>query len=113
MRELRKVDDELEARRCLAAAKAARQTPGEWARSQGVDGRSLNAWRMNLSRRGTSAAKRGGSIGPRLVELVPTSNAVGEAGGRYVVRVGATAVEFGADFDESTLARVLTVLRAC
>ena len=32
---------------------------------------------------------------------------------RYVVRVGDTAIEFGDDFHDETLARVVRVLRAC
>jgi hypothetical protein len=33
----------------LKAAKAAGVTPGAWAREHGIDGRSLNAWRLNLA----------------------------------------------------------------
>jgi hypothetical protein len=45
----RKIEDEREARRCLKSARAAGLTAGEWAREHGIDGRSLNAWRINLS----------------------------------------------------------------
>lgn len=48
----RKIDNQNEARRCLRAAERAGLTAGEWAREHGIDGRSLNAWRMNLARRG-------------------------------------------------------------
>jgi hypothetical protein len=37
----RKITDEREARRCLAAARAAGGTVGLWARANGIDGRSL------------------------------------------------------------------------
>ena len=40
----RKIDDEADARRCLSAAKRAGKGAGEWARSLGIDGRSLHAW---------------------------------------------------------------------
>lgn len=63
----RKIEDERDARACLKAAKAAGLTAGEWAREHGVDGRSLNAWRINLSGR----AKQSATAKPRLVELVP------------------------------------------
>lgn len=110
---LQKVDDELEARRCLAAAKAARQSPGEWARAHGIDGRSLNAWRMNLSRRESSPRSRPASRHrvARLVELVPAPMASPAA--RYVVRVGDASIEFGTEFDETTLRRAIAVLRSC
>jgi len=46
----RKIVDEREARRCLKAAKAAGLSVGAWARAHGIDGRSLNAWRINMTR---------------------------------------------------------------
>jgi len=39
----RKMRDEREARRCMAAAKSAGMSRTEWARRQGVEGRSLYA----------------------------------------------------------------------
>ena len=110
---LQKVDDELEARRCLAAAKAARQSPGEWAPAHGIDGRSLNAWRVNLSRRESSSRARPESRRrvARLVELVPAPMA--SPAPRYVVRIGDASIEFGAEFDETTLRRAIAVLRSC
>jgi hypothetical protein len=101
----RKIEDEREARRCLKAAKAAGLTPGAWAREHGIDGRSLNAWRLNL------AQGREAHDLPRLVELVAAPAARGE--GRYVVRVGELGVEVGADFDDATLVRLVRALRSC
>ena len=114
MEQQRKITDEREARRSLAAAKAAGGTIEQWARANGIDGRSLNAWRVNLARRGATAApkrsRRGGAdqhrvsarrpsavrrrrsapatgeVGPLLVELVPTSGPVSPA--QYVVMLG-------------------------
>lgn len=116
----RKITDELEARRCLAAARAAGGTVGRWARANGIDGRSLNAWRMNLARRGKGHAahstpmKESTALRPRtaLVELVPAPRQTTSAR-RYAVQLGDTRVEFGDDFDPHTLRRVLEVLRAC
>lgn len=110
---MRKVDDEIEARRCLAAAKAARQSAGEWARAHGIDGRSLNAWRVNLSRRESSSQAPPVSRrrATRLVELVPSPIASPVA--RYIVRVGNASLEFGAQFDDVTLRRAIAVLRSC
>lgn len=117
MAELKKVEDELEARTCLAAAKAAGISPGDWARAHGIDGRSLNAWRVNLSRRSESSPRprrrsapraKAPVGGARLVELVPRASA---DGGRYVIWLGDVAV--GDDFREDTLGRIASALRAC
>ena len=48
---LRKVRDEEEARCLLDEAEMMGMSRAAWARSQGVDPRSLNAWRMNIERR--------------------------------------------------------------
>jgi len=101
----RKIGDEREARACLRAAKAARLSVGEWARENGVDGRSLNAWRINLSRsRAPEEAAR-----PRLVELVPAP----QPGARYVVLLDGARIELADDFREETLVRLVRALRAC
>lgn len=101
----RKIETEREARRCLRAASAAGLTVGIWAREHGVDGRSLNAWRVNLER------SSGTGQGPQLVELVPAASSRMEA--RYVVRVGELAVELGDEFREETLVRLVRALRTC
>jgi hypothetical protein len=108
---LRKIEDEREARACLRAARAAGAGLAEWARERGIDGRSLNAWRMNLAR--SRAGGRGASLAapPRLVELVaapPTGPR-----GRYVVRVAGAEIELAEDFREETLGRIVRVLRSC
>lgn len=121
MREQRKITDEHEARRCLAAARRTGESAGAWARAHGIDGRSLNAWRVNLGRRGAGrSAKRPRTarlptamvVRPRaaLVELVPASR---PGAGRYVVHVGELRVEVGDDFAPETLRRIVEVLRAC
>ena len=90
------------------------------ARANGIDGRSLNAWRVNLARResrvsGRQPRSQRAAVGVRLVELVPTPSSRPESAGvaRYVLDVGGGRVEFGDDFREETLARVMMVLRAC
>ncbi|HVK83802.1 MAG TPA: hypothetical protein VM513_06830 [Kofleriaceae bacterium] len=105
----RKIEDERDARACLKSAKAAGLTAGEWARQHGVDGRSLNAWRMNLSHhvRKASAAR----AKPRLVELVSASPSRVET--RYVVRVGDAEIEVTDAFREETLVRLVRALRSC
>ena len=106
MAKLRKVASEREARACLAAAKAAGVSSGAWARERGIDGRSLNAWRMNLSRRSETACAK-----THLVELVPAT--APKVASRYLVHVGDVALELGNDFDDATLRRLIAVLRSC
>lgn len=101
----RKIESEREARRCLKSASAAGLTAGAWAREHGIDRRSLNAWRINLSRSTVEHESL------RLVELVPAAVERGES--RYVVRVGELAIEVDADFDDATLVRLVRALRSC
>ncbi len=117
MAKLRKVEDEIEARVLLAKVDASGGDVGAWCRAHGFDGRSLNAWRANLARgrapgRGRARpAAATTSVAPlRLVELVPTTPT---SASRYVVRIGAIAVELGDDFREETLRRLLEVLTPC
>lgn len=136
MKQRRKISDEREARRSLAAAAAAGGTIRQWAHANGIDGRSLNAWRMNLKQRNRKALpkrraatppaspqrqsasrrSRSGSPkvspGPLLVELVPAT-APPTPERRYVVQLGDLRVEVSDDFDPQTLRRLLEVLRAC
>jgi hypothetical protein len=115
--ERRKIRDEGDARACIAAVKASKLTVKQWARSEGVDGRSLRAWTINLGRGGNSTK----AIGPRtrlakplgLVELIPSTPRTTATASRYVVRVGAHAVEVDDQFAEGTLRRLVAVLASC
>lgn len=118
----KKIESEHEARRCLAAVELAGGDIGQWARAHGIDGRSLRAWRLNLGRRGTSASRRRRTRAAQdtrtrgLVELVPTALARAVPASRaspYVLDVDGARVEFGDDFSESTLRRIIGVLRSC
>lgn len=106
---LRKIVDERDARACLSALSRSGETLRGWARRNRVDGRSLRAWQLNLSRASSRGSAKSARM--RLVELVPTSRTVPAV--RYVVRVGAGAVEIGDDFDAGTLGRIVEVLRSC
>lgn len=103
---LRKLKDESEARSALAAVAASGQARVAWAHANGVNARSLNAWRLVLERR-DRARGRGGL---RLVELVvpPATPAA-----RYRVCVGELAVEVDEHFDSETLRRLLVVVSTC
>jgi hypothetical protein len=94
-----------------------------WARVHGIDGRSLHAWRVNFAR------WRKGPAGPRrhrvqvvdtgmstgLVELVPATQVPARSSStcRYVLELDGARVEFGDDFSEPTLRRVVGILRSC
>jgi len=101
----RKVRDAREARECLQAVERCGLPRAEWARRNGVDGRSLNAWRLNLERGWDEPA------GLQLVELVATP----EAGRRalYTVRVGELQIEVDDQFDDDVLRRLIRVVASC
>jgi len=105
---MRKIEGARDASACVKAARVAGLSLGAWARRHGVDGRSLHAWSVNLTR---SPSATDIVVKPRLIELVPTAAPRGPA--RYVVRVGDAMIEVGDDFQDETLARVVRVLRAC
>ena len=88
----------------MGAVEASGLSRRAWARSNGVDGRSLHCWWLALRDREHEV-----SAPMRLVELVaaPTS------GRGLVVRAGRCEVEVGPDFDEETLLRVLRVALEC
>jgi len=105
---LRKIADEAEARRALAAVARSGKGLGEWARARRIDGRSLHAWNMALTRRGTKVGRA------QLVELIPTATAAtATSSARYVIRIGGAAIEFGDDAQEEMLGRMVGVLRSC
>jgi hypothetical protein len=122
----RKIENELEARRCLLAIEGEGGDIRTWARAHGVDGRSLHAWRVNFARWGKGdparrrrrrgSARTATSTG--LVELVPATVdqrvlPPSSSACRYVLEVRGTRVEFGDDFSEPTLRRVVGILRTC
>ena len=104
----RKVFNEQDARWCLSAVKSSRRELGAWARENGVDGRSLNLWRLNLERRGVVRA-----AAPKLVELVVAPRVVVGPRAPFVVRVGGVELEVGDHFDEASLRRLVGVLKSC
>lgn len=120
----RKIEDEAEARTCLAEVEAAGGSIPAWARAHGVDGRSLHAWRVNLAQWNgrapapTRRRARPGAVAPRLVELVPTTpvrraGPLPSSAGRYVLEVAGARIELDDEFSEPTLRRLVGVLRSC
>ena len=114
----RKIVDEREARALLARMSRSKAEPATWARSQGIDGRSLNAWRNIVERKrdkgpGARRAPRRGEHALRLVELVPTEMVASPIAARYAIKIGAAVIEFGDDARTETLRRVVEALRSC
>lgn len=104
----RRIDDEREARALLADLEEAGSIDlASFARARGIDGRSLNAWRLNLGRRA-----RPQSADLRVVELVASSRPPPSAP-TLTVRCGPFAVGVGPDVDDDLLARVLAVVASC
>ncbi len=106
----RKVFNEQDARRCLTAVKASGHELGAWAREHGVDGRSLNVWRVNLQRRGVRRVR---AAAPKLVELVVAPRTVVGPRAPFVLRIGDVGLEVGDHFDEASLRRLVGVLKSC
>ena len=102
----RMVRDEADARECLARAAASKQSRGDWARANGVDGRSLYNWSLRL--RPVSPEPRAEL---QFVELVATTPSRPPA--RYTVRVGELAVEVDDAFDDDVLRRLISVVASC
>lgn len=111
----RKIRDEKDARSCMAAAKAAGLSQTQWARKQGIDGRSLFAWGRKLAHKDNVRGckpKRSRRDPGRLVELIP-SEMPQRARAPYLVRCGQFSIEIDDHFNEATLARLLRVMVAC
>jgi transposase-like protein len=105
----RKIHDEQEARRCLAAVRSSKGELAAWARAHGIDGRSLNAWRANLERGGVPLQH---TVGSKLVELVPAATVMSTPA-RYVLRFDRVELEVGDDFNEVSLRRLIGLLKSC
>lgn len=108
----RRVRDEAEARRCLEAVASSGLASGDWARRNGLDGRSRHAWELNLARRGTSPRRCASSSEshPGLVELFATPRVSAAV---YLVHVGDVRVEVRADFNADVLRRLVHAVAAC
>lgn len=102
----RRILNEQDARRCLAAARSSQTGLAAWSRAHGVDGRSLNLWRLNLERRG---GPRQGAL--KVVELVSASSS--SARGPFRLHIRGVDLEVGADYDEQSLRRLVGLLKSC
>lgn len=98
----RKIKSRRDAESCLIAAAVGAQTPTEWARANGVDGRSLRCWRMAIE------GNRSATPPLRLLEVVVAPSAPPS----YTVRCGTFEVDAPRDFDDAVLGRLLRVVAA-
>ena len=103
----RRIENELDARFCLNAARAAGLSAVTWARANGVHSQSIAAW---LRRLVPDEAK---PEPVQLVELVPRAPAQARTNANLVVRVGDASIDVPTDFDEPHLVRVVRALRSC
>ena len=105
----RKVRDEQETRGLLDELRDSGLGMPEFCARAGVDGRSLNCWRVNLERRDAEEVT-GPPAAVRSLEVVaarpPTKRAW------YRVRMGQVVIEVDDDFEEHTLGHLLSVASA-
>lgn len=95
----RKIRNREDAERCLNAAAAAALSPTEWARRNGVDGRSLHCWRLAMEARRP----------PAMLQLVELTTDVPRPAS-YTVRCGRFEVDVPHSFDDTEFARLLRVV---
>lgn len=88
----------------LASAARSSVPRAEWARRRGIDARSLNMWRLNLSRSASTPRLR-------LVELV--AEAVPADAEPVLVQCGRFTVAVRPGVDETLLRSVLGAVAAC
>ena len=99
----RKVRDEDDAWELLDEWEASGLELRDFCEQRGINGRSLNCWRLNLGAREPEPTLR-------LVEVV-TAQPAHKA--EYRVAVGDVVVQVDDDFRDDTLARLLRVVSAC
>ena len=107
---IRKIDNENDARSCLAQAAASGLPRARWAQMHGIDARSLHAWHLNLNRHRRVTAD--------FLELISTPadrhpTATAPSPSVLRVRRGDVVVEVPEDFDDEQLVRVLRAFAAC
>jgi len=121
----RKITSAEEAERLLEELRDSGEDPPTFCQRRGLDGRSLNCWRLNLERRLETGRRRAtGAETLRIVEVgwppavsLPADGrgeaTAGHGEGRYRVTLGDVVIEVGDGFREETLYRLLSVVRAC
>ena len=98
----RKINGEAEAAALLKEWRAESVDFDVFCKEQGVDGRSLQCWRMTFAKREPEAM--------RLLELTLPRE---KAAASYRIHVGDYTVEVDDDFQDETLTRLLTAVGRC
>ena len=109
----RKVRDQAEAHEFLGRLADSNMELPEFCARHGIDGRSLNCWRLNLERQqdvGVPPPTRAPE-GLRLVEVLPATAPQPPA--TYRVHVLDVVVEVDDSFHEDTLARLIRAVARC
>jgi hypothetical protein len=99
----RRLRDEQDARACLHKAERSGLGRRAWAHANGVNARSLNAWRLILGRRESPSL--------RLVELLASDAPRVQA--RYAVCVGELRIEVDPHFDPEVLRLLIATVASC
>jgi len=108
---LRRITDESEARGLLGEFEVSGLGMPEFCAQVGVDGRSLNCWRLNLGRRAEAPSTPSQSM--RFLEVVIGAVAPPKPVPAYRLHVGDVVIEVDDNFREDTLGRLLRVAAAC
>ena len=103
----RKVPDAETAQRWLSAAERSGLTRAAWCAVEGVDARSLQAWRLALARR--AARYRSHAF----VEVVARVPAADSGPPPLRVHVGEIVIEVVPGFHAASLTEVVRAIRAC
>lgn len=110
----RKVRDQVEAKELLSALSSSGRSMPEFCAERGIDGRSLQCWRVNLARGARAAHRRSAHRPLRLVELgSPPPMPTLARPSKYRVVFGDAVIEVEDSFEEETLARLLRVVSGC
>lgn len=112
----RKIANAEEARRLLDDLERSGLDRPTFCQREGIDGRSLNCWRLNMTRK-RETSERCPPEALRVVELsraqIERVTAPSDVGSRYRVAVADAVIEVDDAFRDDTLARLLSVVRAC
>ncbi|MEO0600012.1 MAG: hypothetical protein AAF211_01170 [Myxococcota bacterium] len=105
----RKVRDRTDAEALLEAWSSSGLSLRAFSAEQGLDGRSLNIWRVNLERQREPRNDVG--LGLQLIELVSCKAEPPSAS--YRMHVAGMVLELDDHFSEPTVQRLVRLLRSC
>lgn len=101
----RKIRDREDALACIEAQASSGLSLGQWTQQNGIDGRSLHAWMINMAPRSKPPAEL------RVVEVL--SPTLIDSACPIRIRCGRFVVEVDSGFDDDALTRVLAAVASC